>query len=111
MNLTTGKDRIIPTTIQVYEHSTTTYFKHLLKRRKFKNLFFWIQGNCQTDIERLVDKYLEESIAKKGCLHIWGHSWEIENKGLWKKMESIFKKISGIPEIKYVSNKHLIQFS
>lgn len=111
MNLTTGADRIIPTTIQVYEHSKVTYVKHLLKRRRFKNLFLWMQGNCQTDIERLADKYLEESIAKKGCLHIWGHSWEIENKGLWQKMENVFKKISGIPEIKYVSNQDLIQCS
>ena len=107
LNLTTGTGRIVPTTIQVYEHSRTTYLKRLLKRTKFKNLFFWTNTSCQTGIESLTDKYLEETIAQKGCLHIWGHSWEIENKGLWKKMENVFKTISGIQEVKYVSNKDI----
>ena len=101
------ENNIVSTTIQIYEHTRLTYFKHLLKRMRFGNLFFWMQTNCEKDLDRLVDKYLDHTIKNKGCLHIWGHSWEIENFGLWKKMEAVFKRISGISEVKYVSNKQL----
>jgi len=105
------ENNILSTTIQIYEHSRLTYFKHLLKRKKFSNLFIWIQTTCEKDLDRLVDNYLKYIIINKGCLHLWGHSWEIENFGLWSKLESIFKRISGISEVKYVSNKQLVRKS
>ncbi len=98
---------IIPTTIQIYEHSSLTYFIHLLKRRKIANLLFWVANNSEKQLDRLVDKYLAQVIATKGCLHIWGHSWEIEKYGLWNKLESVFSRISGIAEVKYIPNKYL----
>ena len=100
--------RIIPTTIQIFDHSRLTYFKHLLKRRKFGNLFFWITNNSEKELDRLVDKYLTEVIASKGYLHIWGHSWEIEKYDLWKKLETVLKRISGVAEVNYVPNKYLV---
>lgn len=103
------KNNILPTTIQIYEHTRLTYFKHLIKRKKLGNLFLWMQANCEKDLDRLADNYLKYTIRSKGCLHLWGHSWEIEKNGLWKKLETIFKRISGIPEVKYVANKHLFR--
>ena len=105
------ENNILPTTIQIYEHNRLTYFKHLLKRKRFGNLFFWMHTNCEKDLDRLVDNYLKHTIKNKGCLHLWGHSWEIENFGLWKKLETVFKRISGISEVKYVSNRHLVHRS
>ena len=100
---------IIPTTIQIFDHSRLTYFKHLLKRRKFGNLFFWITNNSENELDRLVDKYLAGVIATKGCLHLWGHSWEIEKYNLWSKLETVLKRISGVPEVDYVPNKYLVE--
>lgn len=109
MSITTkpAVHRVIPTTIQIYDHSRLTYFKHLLKRRKFGNLFFWIKNNSEKELDLLVGKYLAEVITTKGCLHLWGHSWEIEKYDLWNKLETIFKRISGITEVQYVPNKYL----
>ncbi|MGK2861959.1 MAG: polysaccharide deacetylase family protein [Chitinophagaceae bacterium] len=102
---------IIPTTIQIYEHSRLTYLIHLLKRKKVANLIFWIKNNSERDLEKMVDKYLSEIIATKGCLHIWGHSWEIDNHNLWNKLEAVLKRIAGIDEIDYVPNKCLAGIS
>lgn len=100
--------KVIPTTLQVFDHNRWTYFKHLIKRRKFANLLFWIKNNSEKELDRLIDLYLAHVIANKGCLHIWGHSWEIEKYNLWNKMEKIFSRISGIDEVKYVPNKYLV---
>ena len=69
---------------------------------------FWIKNNSEKELDRLIDLYLAHVIANKGCLHIWGHSWEIEKYNLWNKMEKIFSRISGIDEVKYVPNKYLV---
>lgn len=103
------KNNILPTTIQIYEHKRMTYFRHLVKRKKLGNLFLWMLTHCENDLDRLAGKYVEYTIRTKGCLHLWGHSWEIEKNGLWKKLETIFKRISGIPEVKYVANKDLLR--
>lgn len=100
---------IIPTTIQLYDHNRLTYFKHLLKRKKFANLLFWIKNKSEKELDRLADQYLAQVIATKGCLHLWGHSWEIEKYNLWNKLEIVLSRISGVAEVSYVSNKYLVK--
>ena len=101
--------KIVPTTIQIYDHSRFTYFKHLLKRRRFANLFLWIKNNSEKELDKLTDKYVKQMIAKRGYLHLWGHSWEIEKYDLWNKLETVFKRISGLEETNYVPNKYLAE--
>lgn len=108
MNITgLNGGNFLPTTIQIYDHSRVTYFKHLIKRKRFANLFLWIKNNSEKELDRLTDKYVKEMIATRGYLHLWGHSWEIEKYGLWDKLEVVFKRISGLEETFYVPNKYL----
>lgn len=100
--------KVIPTTIQVYEHGGTTYLKHLVKRFKFKNMFLWMKGASNADILTLTDYYINYIIKHDGCFHLWGHSWEIEEFQLWDKLELIFKHISNLPDFKYAWNKDLL---
>jgi hypothetical protein len=102
-------DYIIPTTMQLYEHSGITYLKHLVKRKKLGNLLQWLQLNREKDIERMAEKYMQLIIEQKGCFHLWGHSWEIENQQLWKKFELVCKRIANINEVTYVENQELIK--
>jgi peptidoglycan/xylan/chitin deacetylase (PgdA/CDA1 family) len=96
------------TTLQVYQHSKLTYFKHLVKRGRLRNLGLWIQSGCSDDHFRLLDHYLEYISINGGCFHLWGHSWEIEELNLWNRLELIFKHISNHNDFKYVQNRELI---
>jgi peptidoglycan-N-acetylglucosamine deacetylase len=110
MNITKPQAlKIVPTTIQIYDHSRLTYLKHLVKRRRFANLFLWIRNNSEKELDRLTDKYVKQMIATRGYLHLWGHSWEIEKYNLWDKLETVFKRISGLEETNYVPNKYLAE--
>ncbi|HMO33385.1 MAG TPA: polysaccharide deacetylase family protein [Lacibacter sp.] len=104
-------NRIKPTTLQVYEHNRPTYIRHLLKRGRGFNLLRWMLQGGETDLERLTEKFLEQTLQTKGCFHLWGHSWEIESCGLWKQLEQMFRRLSGLAEIAYIENKDLPQQS
>jgi hypothetical protein len=39
---------------------------------------------------KLIDTVLDEG----SILHIWGHSWEIEEQELWMKLEELFSLIA-----------------
>src|ERR1700761_5545756 len=44
--------RLLPTTIQMFDHSSFTYFKHLLKRGRLRNLRLWCGSHFADDTYR-----------------------------------------------------------
>ena len=95
------------TTIQIFRHSRFTYLKHLMKHGRFKNMALWMRSGCTDDHFRLLDYYLEYIEQQGGCLHLWGHSWEIEEFSLWERLELILRHISNRQGFKYVQNGEL----
>ena len=102
---------LIPTTIQMFDHTPLTLFKHLVKRGRVRNLRLWIGSHFAADTYRLVDHYLEFLATHSGTLHLWGHSWEIDQHAYWDKLERIFSAISRLPEFTYVENGDLAKTS
>lgn len=98
---------LIPTTVQMFDHNSFTLFKHLLKRGRIRNLSLWYGSRFAADTYRLVDHYLEFIGEHGGCLHLWGHSWEIDQFRYWNKLERIFSAISHLPGFTYVENRQL----
>ena len=101
------KSGLIPTTIQMFDHSSFTLFKHLVKRGRLRNLRLWFGAGFTDDTFRLIDHYLEFISEQGGCLHLWGHSWEIDQHQYWDKLERIFSAISHLPDFTYVENRQL----
>lgn len=42
-----------------------------------------------------------------GTFHLWGHSWEIDKRGDWQKLEEVLQYISGQEGVHYVTNGEL----
>lgn len=99
---------VMPTTIQVFDHSTLTYTKHLLKRGKLSSLALYLKIGAFRRLEKTVENYIEYTLKNGGCFHLWGHSWEIEEYSLWADLERILKLLSGIKEAAYVTNAELL---
>jgi hypothetical protein len=112
LNLNNESDfGLMPTTIQLYPHSRFTYVKHLCKRFKFSSLIQYIELGSKKDLNKLIDVYVNELIQNGGCLHLWGHSWEIEQFELWTLLDEILKQLSGIQEVKYLPNKEVRKYT
>ncbi len=103
------KNSMMPTTIQLYEHERSTYFKHLIKRRKISSLVTWLKSFGEVKLGRMVEYYLMQVGKKGGCLHIWGHSWEIEEHNLWEKLEIVLKEISNLRDFSYRTNADIVE--
>lgn len=101
-------DRLMPTTLQVYEHKTFTLMRHLIIRKKWLSIVKWLQTSSLNNLLKLTEAYIKHIANYGGCFHLWGHSWEIEDCKLWKKLEEIFRLISNLSEFKYVQNKDLL---
>lgn len=41
--------------------------------------------------------------------HLWGHSWELENYGLWKELEDVLAYIASKPDVRFVTNSELLE--
>ena len=105
-----NKNCIVPTTLQVYNHSAFTYYKHLLKRFKFRSLILFLKSSRSSDLNKVLEYYLNHMLQNGGCLHLWGHSWEIDQYKLWPQLESLFSMIANIGEVDYVTNKALLKY-
>ena len=99
--------KLVPTTLQVYEHNTFTYTKHLIKRRRWANLLQWLHSYSLYKLPALMESYLNRIDKAGGCFHLWGHSWEIEEFDLWNKLEEMFRILSNRDDFSYVPNKDL----
>jgi len=102
MFYTTNKTSLLNTTLQAYDHSRFTYYKHLLKRINmvgFFEYFMDILSNRKKQWDSLLCDILEKHLAndsddKITIIHLWGHSWEIEKNNQWSRLESILEQIN-----------------
>jgi len=56
--------------------------------------------------KKLFDRVLEEG----GVWHLWGHSWEIDQMGLWNQMSEMLDYVSRREGVMYLNNGDLVQY-
>ncbi|GAA2638025.1 polysaccharide deacetylase family protein [Paractinoplanes durhamensis] len=49
------------------------------------------------------DTFLEQG----GVFHLWGHSWEVDARGDWERLERVLDYIGNRPGVRYVTNGEL----
>lgn len=76
------------TTVHVYDHNPLVYMRELGRLGDF--------GKLRKIFKRWDDLaifFLEYCKKVGGIFHLWGHSWEIEEAGDWKRLERVFTYI------------------
>jgi hypothetical protein len=80
----------LATTLQFYRHDRMTYAKNLARghlRERARAFGLAVRrGSLATTLFAL----LERAVATEGMFHLWGHSWELEEQGLWGELEAFF---------------------
>jgi peptidoglycan-N-acetylglucosamine deacetylase len=51
---------------------------------------------------------LERAAACGGVYHVWGHSWEVEQYGMWDDLEAVLKAARAYPNARRVTNSELV---
>lgn len=93
-----GEDRYaVPTTLQFYPHRRSVILRNFLRHTRYGERFpamrLAISGSgCWDSLIRL----LEASATSERVIHIWGHSWEIEEQGLWSQLQTFLAAVAAM---------------
>jgi len=99
----------MPTTIQISRHCRSTYIKNVARGRTLEGL-----QACLSNVAKLgnwlnLGKGLFDSVLENGGIwHLYGHSQEIEDLGLWKELEEILDYVAKRKGVTYLPNWELI---
>jgi len=95
-HLDAGDDRFaLPTTLQFFPHSRSTYLRNFISGGAYAARC--IPAATATAGGRIGDriKRLAELCAARGSyFHLWGHSWEIDEYGLWRELDMALSFLS-----------------
>jgi len=99
----------MPVSMQLYPHSRAILARHALREGNLSGLFAWIaRFGRVSDPAALAGRMLSEIRRRGGILHIWGHSWEIENQGLWPVFDRILDAVSRERDAQYLTNSGVL---
>ncbi|GIE86489.1 Polysaccharide deacetylase [Actinoplanes regularis] len=52
--------------------------------------------------------WFDKCLREGGVYHLWGHSWEVDARGDWARLERVLDYICRRPDVEYVPNGALI---
>jgi peptidoglycan/xylan/chitin deacetylase (PgdA/CDA1 family) len=57
--------------------------------------------------DELAIRWFELCLRRGGVYHLWGHSWEVDARSDWLRLERVLAHISGRTDVRYVPNSAL----
>ncbi len=106
-----GDPFAMPVTLQLFPHRPTAYLRNLIKyglspQRLRLGLAALATPNLVDRVARLVDICAHSG----GVFHLWGHSWEIEEQGLWPTLDQILSHLArSVPRAAFASNYQVLE--
>jgi peptidoglycan/xylan/chitin deacetylase (PgdA/CDA1 family) len=100
--------RIAPS-VHVYPHARHVHLLHGLRRRHAPELWaYLVRLGLPVRPLDLTRGLLAWALERGGVLHVWGHSWEIDQLGLWDELEAIFALLAAARDrVTFVDNTSL----
>ncbi len=103
---------LMPVSIQIYPHGRRVHVTHAVKERNAVGLARWATTyRTRTDLRSLTQAALEEVTRTGGVVHLWGHSWELEENDLWGSFDEVLGLMSGRPDVEFVTNAELVRLA
>ncbi len=86
---------LMPTTLQAYPHTRLDFARNAIKRKAAGNLWRCI-AHGGGDWARLGESLLRRALAHGGVFHLWGHSWELEKTGQWRRLDDVLRLVGDV---------------
>lgn len=99
----------VPTTLQLYRHTPITYAKNFARRGEWgARARIACEALRAPTLEVLLRRLFDVIEARGGIFHLWGHSWELDEHGLWPVLERFLARTSTrVPPERRVHNAAL----
>lgn len=91
-----GSDRYsLPVTMQAYPHDKQVLLRNYMRHGRLIPRFWAFSAGLRSkDWLDFAGRLLDADLGETGVVHVWGHSWEIEEQGLWHKLEGLFAMVA-----------------
>lgn len=102
----------MPTSLQAFPHPPLNYLKNLGKRRDVPGIkrYFSKYSKCKSWVD--MGKVMFDDVLKEGGIwHLYGHSWELEELGLWDQLQELFSYVANRPGVIYATNSQALEQS
>ncbi len=101
---------VLPTTVQAHPHGLGAYARNLARRVAYRNLWLFLLHGRSTDWLTLARSLLGRVLRRGGVFHLWGHSWELEETGQWRRLEDAFRLLGDYtPQATALTNGQVCQ--
>lgn len=84
---------IMPTTLQAHSHRPINYLKNALRRFALRNLWLYIAYGTACSWDQAAHSLMEYVLARGGVLHLWGHSWELQETAQWTRLKTVLQML------------------
>ena len=98
----------MPTTVQAFPHRDLDYVKNLTRAKNLPELIHYAAH--LRHFPKWIDKgraLFDEALHKGGVWHLYGHSWEIEELGLWNELKEMLSYVSNREGVIYATNSEV----
>jgi hypothetical protein len=99
------------TTLQAYPHSASAYLRNIIKRGAWRNLGVYLSVRPdKRDLIGSVKRLAATAGRRGGYFHLWGHSWEIEECGMWKQLGVVFELLGSLSrKARFLNNSEVCE--
>jgi peptidoglycan/xylan/chitin deacetylase (PgdA/CDA1 family) len=95
----------MPVSCQFVRQRLDRPIRHALREGNLHGLADWSRWfRLELDPYKLACAMFERILRHGGALHIWGHSWEMDEKGMWPAFVDLLGKIGHRPDVIYATN-------
>jgi peptidoglycan/xylan/chitin deacetylase (PgdA/CDA1 family) len=96
----------VPTTLQLYPHGRRTYLTNFVRGRAWPlRLGGFARVVASRELDARLDQLLELAAARGGVFHVWGHSWELQERGLWGALDRLLARVAEVvPAARRITN-------
>ena len=94
MSFVAKDDFLIKPAIHLYPRGKKSIIGNCLRNKSYKEMICVIHNIRHSDFDIYKRLLLEDVSDVNKDIIIWGHSWEINEKGLWYEVESMFRFIN-----------------
>lgn len=99
----------IPITLQAYPHRKSNYVRNLVRLGAVRGLLRAVPDLLRFENWLQLGKSTFDRVLRQGGVwHLYGHSWEIEELGLWTQLEEMFAYVGNRGGVQYVTNGQLL---
>lgn len=85
---------VMPTSVQAHPHEWSAYARNGLRRLAPHNLWRSIIFGRSSDWTGTAAALVDRVVKRGGVFHLWGHSWELQEYGQWRRLEEVLRLLS-----------------